>query len=171
MNGIKIKSDPPVLFWGDNWRIQSGTDLNFYHSKWAGACMYISGSNYGNVEIRGTLTQKSDIRLKTIHSKLFNCLDKISVLDVFQYKYNDSDINRWRIGMSAQQVINVFPELIYTESDGFYSMDYISLSSIAIQFNKELQQLIKEQQVKINELESRLVNLETKNHLKDEEAN
>ena len=46
----------------------------------------ISGSNYGNVEIRGTLTQKSDIRLKTIHSKLFNCLDKISVLDVFQYK-------------------------------------------------------------------------------------
>ena len=140
MNGIKIKSDPPVLFWGDNWRIQSGTDLNFYHSKWAGACMYISGSNYGNVEIRGTLTQKSDI-------------------------------NRWRIGMSAQQVINVFPELIYTESDGFYSMDYISLSSIAIQCNKELHQLIKEQQVKINELESRLVNLETKNHLKDEEAN
>lgn len=171
MNGIKIKSDPPVLFWGDNWRIQSGTDLNFYHSKWAGACMYISGSNYGNVEIRGTLTQKSDIRLKIIHSKLFNCLDKISVLDVFQYKYNDSDINRWRIGMSAQQVINVFPELIYTESDGFYSMDYISLSSIAIQCNKELHQLIKEQQVKINELESRLVNLETKNHLKDEEAN
>ena len=171
MNGIKIKSDPQVLFWGDNWRIQSGTDLNFYHSKWAGACMYISGSNYGNVEIRGTLTQKSDIRLKTIHSKLFNCLDKISVLDVFQYKYNDSDINRWRIGMSAQQVINVFPELIYTESDGFYSMDYISLSSIAIQCNKELHQLIKEQQVKINELESRLVNLETKNHLKDEEAN
>ena len=171
MNGIKIKSDPPVLFWGDNWRKQSGTDLNFYHSKWAGACMYISGSNYGNVEIRGTLTQKSDIRLKTIHSKLFNCLDKISVLDVFQYKYNDSDINRWRIGMSAQQVINVFPELIYTESDGFYSMDYISLSSIAIQCNKELHQLIKEQQVKINELESRLVNLETKNHLKDEEAN
>ena len=171
MNGIKIKSDQPVLFWGDNWRIQSGTDLNFYHSKWAGACMYISGSNYGNVEIRGTLTQKSDIRLKTIHSKLFNCLDKISVLDVFQYKYNDSDINRWRIGMSAQQVINVFPELIYTESDGFYSMDYISLSSIAIQCNKELHQLIKEQQVKINELESRLVNLETKNHLKDEEAN
>ena len=171
MNGIKITSDPPVLFWGDNWRIQSGTDLNFYHSKWAGACMYISGSNYGNVEIRGTLTQKSDIRLKTIHSKLFNCLDKISVLDVFQYKYNDSDINRWRIGMSAQQVINVFPELIYTESDGFYSMDYISLSSIAIQCNKELHQLIKEQQVKINELESRLVNLETKNHLKDEEAN
>lgn len=171
MNGIKIKSDPPVLFLGDNWRIQSGTDLNFYHSKWAGACMYISGSNYGNVEIRGTLTQKSDIRLKTIHSKLFNCLDKISVLDVFQYKYNDSDINRWRIGMSAQQVINVFPELIYTGSDGFYSMDYISLSSIAIQCNKELHQLIKEQQVKINELESRLVNLETKNHLKDEGAN
>ena len=98
-------------------------------------------------------------------------MDKISVLDVFQYKYNDSDINRWRIGMSAQQVINVFPELIYTESDGFYSMDYISLSSIAIQCNKELHQLIKEQQVKINELESRLVNLETKNHLKDEETN
>ena len=76
-----------------------------------------------------------------------------------------------QIGMSAQQVINGFPELIYTESDGFYSMDYISLSSIAIQCNKELHQLIKEQQVKINELESRLVNLETKNHLKDEEAN
>ena len=133
--------------------------------------MYISGTNYGNVEIRGTLTQKSDIRLKTIHSELFDCLDKISVLDVFQYTYNDSDIDRWRIGMSAQQVINVFPELIYTESDGFYSMDYISLSSIAIQCNKELHQLIKEQQVKINELESRLVNLETKNHLKDEGAN
>lgn len=169
-NGIKIKSDPPVLFWGDNWRIQSGIDLNFYHSNWAGACMYISGTNYGNVEIRGTLTQKSDIRLKTIHSELFDCLDKISVLDVFQYTYNDSDIDRWRIGMSAQQVINVFPELIYTESDGFYSMDYISLSCIAIQCNKELHQLIKSQQIRINELESRLTNLETK-IFKDEKNN
>ena len=97
-------------------------------------------------------------------------MDKISVLDVFQYTYNDSDIDRWRIGMSAQQVINVFPELIYTESDGFYSMDYISLSCIAIQCNKELHQLIKSQQIRINELESRLTNLETK-IFKDEKNN
>ena len=71
-----------------------------------------------------------------------------------------------------QEVYPEFVSNIGEETDEILGVDYAGLATtVAIEGCKELHNIIKEQQVKINELESRLASLETKNHLKDEEAN
>ena len=61
--GISISTGTPFVKFGSNWKIQSGSDLNFYYGS-GGALAYFSGSNKGNLWIAGTLSQNSDMRLK-----------------------------------------------------------------------------------------------------------
>ena len=151
-NPIKIKSGPPTLWWGDNWYAQTGTDFNFYNTRWSTACVYISGVNHGNMVIRGKLTQESDMKLKRVESHLKEVLDKVVTLDTFRFRYTDEREDKINIGMSAQQVKEYFPELVFTESNGYYSMDYVSMSTIAIAAIKELNAKVNELQQIIEQL-------------------
>ena len=79
----------------------------------------------------------------------------------------DDEFNLARIGVSAQDVQQYFPEFVSVvaneDTDKILGVDYAGLgATVAIQGSKELYQIIKNQQVKIEELESRLVELETK---------
>lgn len=125
---------------------------------------YLSGINAGNAWLKGTLSQASDIRLKNKLLNVTNVIDKIDNIDVFYYTLKDDENKYTKIGVSAQDVKEVFPELsTLSEETGTYSVDYISLATtVAIVGVKELNQIIKNQQIKIEELENRLVQLETK---------
>lgn len=157
--GISISTGTPFVKFGSNWKIQSGLDLNFYYGP-GGALAYFSGSNRGNLWIAGSLVQNSDMRLKSIKSYLSNVLDSIKGLDVFRYTYNSDASGRIRIGMSAQQTIVPYPEVVYKELDGYYSMDYVSLIPIAFQGVKELYTRFLPVENKVKILESRVQNLQ-----------
>lgn len=157
--GISISTGTPFVKFGSNWKIQSGSDLNFYYGS-GGALAYFSGSNRGNLWIAGSLVQNSDMRLKSIKSYLSNVLDSIKGLDVFRYTYNSDASGRIRIGMSAQQTIVPYPEVVYKELDGYYSMDYVSLIPIAFQGVKELYTRFLPVENKVKILESRVQNLQ-----------
>ena len=129
--GISISTGTPFIKFGSNWKIQSGSDLNFYYGS-GSALAYFSGSNRGNLWIAGTLSQNSDMRLKTVLSPITDVLKAISTFNVFRYKYNNDKLGGVRIGMSAQQVKIYYPELVFTESDGYYSMDYVSMSAVLV---------------------------------------
>ena len=157
--GISIQTGRPFIKFGSYWEIRSGSDLNFYYNG-GSAVAYFSGSNRGNLWIAGTLSQNSDMRLKTVLSPITDVLKAISTFNVFRYKYNNDKLGRVRIGMSAQQVKIYYPELVFTESDGYYSMDYVSMSAVLVGGMQELYTRFLPVENKVKTLESRVQNLQ-----------
>lgn len=157
--GISISTGTPFVKFGSNWKIQSRSDLSFYYGS-GGALAYFSGSNKGNLWIAGTLSQNSDMRLKTVVSPIIDVLKAISTFDVFRYRYNNDEKGRIRIGMSAQQVKIYYPELVFTESDGYYSMDYVSMSAVLVSGMKELYNKFKPVETEVQTLKDKVSNLQ-----------
>lgn len=157
--GISIQTGRPFIKFGSYWEIRSGSDLNFYYNG-GSAVAYFSGSNRGNLWIAGTLSQNSDMRLKTVLSPITDVLKAVSTFNVFRYKYNNDKLGRVRIGMSAQQVKIYYPELVFTESDGYYSMDYVSMSAVLVGGMQELYTRFLPVENKVKILESRVQNLQ-----------
>jgi len=72
----------------------------------------------------------------------------------------DTDLyNRTHIGLLAQDVQKVFPELVHTDADGILSVDYVSLIPVLIESIKELDTRTADLQAtkdKLAELESKI---------------
>lgn len=64
--------------------------------------------------------------------------------------------NKERIGLSAQEVQQVYPELVETAQDGTLGVDYTGLIPILIEAIKEQQQTLEKQQAKIQVLEQEI---------------
>lgn len=129
----------------------------------------INADGNGKILVRNGTGTLSDKRLKTIFNKQENILDRIQDINVYDYTRVDDEDKILRTGVLAQEVAKVFPTLAvanYTDevtNERYYTVDYATLGAvISIGGCKELHSIIKEQQVKINELESRLASLETK---------
>lgn len=67
-----------------------------------------------------------------------------------------------RLGLIAQEVQKVFPELVKSDSSNYLYVDYIGLIPVMIEGIKEQEAIIEAQDDKIKELESRLNNVEGK---------
>lgn len=122
----------------------------------------------GNVWFRGSLTQNSDIRLKNRLEDVTNVLDDLNNIQTFKYTFKNDTSNTVKIGLSAQDLLKVYPELVElspTDTDGnkYYSVNYSCLSTIALQGLKELHAIVKDQQAKIAELQEKLNKIETNN--------
>ena len=107
--------------------------------------------NYdGSATLSGELTVNSDARLKSNIISLGSTLTKLLLMDGKSYtmKSNEADS---KIGLLAQDVQKVFPELVKTAntSDQTLSVNYQGLIPVLIN-------AIKEQQKQIKELENKL---------------
>ena len=99
----------------------------------------------GNLFIDGVLTQSSDIRLKKNITPLQNSLDKIALLNGYQYNWIDASRgNALQSGVLAQEVEKQMPELVSTDAEGDKSVNYNGLIPYLIESVKELKQQIQE---------------------------
>ncbi|MDR2056721.1 MAG: tail fiber domain-containing protein [Dysgonamonadaceae bacterium] len=62
--------------------------------------------------------------------------------------------NKKRIGFIAQDLQEIFPELVEKDSSGFFHVDYIGLIPVIVESIKEQQQIIDVQSEKIKEMEN-----------------
>ena len=83
----------------------------------------------------------SDITLKDNIQILENPLDKINQLS--GYTFNWKKDNRPAVGIMAQEVEQVFPEMVATGSDGYKRVNYDALVPVLIEAVKELSKKIK----------------------------
>jgi hypothetical protein len=86
-------------------------------------------------------TSSSDLRLKKNISPLANILPELLRLKPVRYHYKNTDTfgNRERLGFIAQEVEQVFPEVVDTdEKTGWKSIHYSHLTSVIVQAIKEL---------------------------------
>jgi hypothetical protein len=95
----------------------------------------------GNAYLNGTLTQASDLRLKKDIKPLNNSLEKMTQLHGKHYYWNDTKPHSedLQIGLIAQEVELIFPELVHTANDGYKSVNYTSLIPVLIEAIKEQQ--------------------------------
>lgn len=135
--GIALSGSGPYMWFGSYWKLTvPSNDYCFYYNNDLRA--YLSYSSSGNMWVKGSLVQGSDIRRKNLMGDLEDVLSKMMALSVFRYSYKNDPDATVRIGLSAQQVIQYFPEFVFTEPDGYYSMDYASMSALAIKGIQEI---------------------------------
>ncbi|MCC6372460.1 MAG: tail fiber domain-containing protein [Bacteroidia bacterium] len=109
----------------------------------------------GDVNINGngwilTTWTTSDKRFKKEITKLENMSERLKKLNGYSYsfktdefKYKNFDSKR-HIGFIAQEVKEVFPELVNEDSKGYLAVDYQGMIPVLLQLAKEQQQQIDE---------------------------
>jgi hypothetical protein len=105
----------------------------------------------GSGTYTGTWTQASDERYKRNIKPLLGNLDGVKMLKPVEYEWNKEEYpeNNFpdgnQIGLIAQEVEKLFPEMVATNQDGYKSIDYSKLSVLLIQAMKEQQNEIEKQ--------------------------
>jgi len=111
-----------------------------------------------DVTVNGNFYTPSDQRLKTNIVTLGNALQAINSIRGVRFEYKDQKkyAKGPKIGVIAQELLKVFPEMVTKGTDGFFKVDYTQLSAVLIQAVKEQQNMMHQQQLEINELKVRL---------------
>ena len=104
----------------------------------------------GNFTVSGYIQADSDAKLKTNVKTLENSLDKVCQLRGVEYDRVDKESHE--IGVIAQEVEEVYPELVSTREDGTKSVAYGNLVATLIESIKELKGEITELKSEIAEL-------------------
>ncbi len=107
----------------------------------------------------------SDVRYKKDILNLDNVLEKILMIDGVSYNWRTDefpDLNfpaGSQLGVIAQDVEKVFPDLVFTDSDGFKSVSYEKFVPVLIEAIQEQQQMIETQQKENRSLQAELQSL------------
>lgn len=125
----------------------------------------------GNMRVNGTViatavNQLSDRSLKTDISRLSSPLSRVLELNGYSFTWKSN--GKKDIGLIAQEVEKVYPEVVATDSTtGLKSVEYANLVAPMIEAMKEQQEMIEKQQQEIEylrTLEKRLEALEAKQY-------
>lgn len=97
----------------------------------------------GNMHVAGYITSLSDARLKKNISALSNCLDGLCKLTGYSYELSNSVTQTRHFGLMAQEVENVFPELVdYDIKYDKYSVKYCNMIAVLVESIKDLKREI-----------------------------
>jgi hypothetical protein len=117
------------------WRIQNGLSGNYDLTfNFKGTTMFYMSYN-GNAWCKGSLVQASDIRLKNRMDDVTNILDKIKNVSPFYFTRKDDEYKIPHIGISAQEIREIFPELVTLvnpggKAYGEFAVDYATLGVV-----------------------------------------
>lgn len=129
----------------------SGGALYLY--KYSGIFTYehrLSINSAGNVQWMAV----SDRRVKENISDTKGILPRVLKLNLKNYNY--IGLNELTTGFIAQEVQEVFPDLVSEINDGLLGVNYAGFSPLAIQAIKEQQEIINSLEERISQIEERL---------------
>ena len=110
----------------------------------------------GDATLSGDLTINSDERLKDNIQPLGSTLNKLHQIEAKTYSFKKDEEHTPKIGVLAQEVQAVFPELVTEGADGILSVNYQGLVPVLIN-------AINEQDAKMSEQDAKIAALEAKN--------
>jgi hypothetical protein len=126
----------------------------------------------GNAYVTGTMTaatfSNSDARIKENIEPIKYALDIISQIRGVKFNFKKDAHPEYelptdrQVGVIAQEVEAVIPELVIEDYTGIKSVAYDKLTAVLIEAVKEQQQMIEEMQVTIEELSEKVEELEQK---------
>lgn len=107
----------------------------------------------GSIRASGTVVQSSDIRLKENIKNIDNASDKLERISGVYFNWRDS--KKTAVGVIAQEVQKVLPEVVSEDNKGYLNVDYGGIVPLLIE-------TVKEQKSTIQNLEKRISQLEGK---------
>ena len=113
----------------------------------------------GSICYTGSIGACSDGRYKKDVMPITGAIDKLDRLHGVSFnwrkdKYPKKEFDdKSQLGLIAQEVKEVFPELVMQDNDGYYSVDYAKLTPVLIEAIKEQQKQIETLSKRIDELE------------------
>ena len=125
----------------------------------------------GDVAVTGTITYggttcPSDRRFKTSITPIENSLEKIESLQRVSYYWDKAKIpernfpDGKQIGLIAQDVEMVLPEIVHTNAEGYKSLSYDKMTAVLIEAVKSQRKVIEELQEQNKEFQKRIEALE-----------
>lgn len=108
----------------------------------------------GNLTIAGTLTQSSDARLKKDVERIDeDAIEKLEQLNGYHYHWkNEVENPGLQTGLIAQEVKEVFPELVIENNKGEMSVNYSGMIPYLVEAIKSQQQTINDLQNEIKKM-------------------
>jgi Chaperone of endosialidase len=93
-------------------------------------------------------------------SRIENAPEIVQGLNGYYFTWKNSTDSGLQVGVIAQEVEAVLPELVRTGSDGVKSVDYPKLTAVLIEDNKSLSHKVKNLEAQSRDLQRRLSLLE-----------
>ncbi len=106
----------------------------------------------GNILASGNVTGYSDESLKDNVQTISDALDKVAQLRGVEYDRNDIEGNPHQIGVIAQEVEKIIPEVVTTHDDGIKSVAYGNLVGLLIEAIKDLKNEVTELKARLEEV-------------------
>ena len=125
----------------------------------AAAKLHVSGDIYATGDV--TAYYSSDINLKENIVNIENALDKVNKIRGVHYDWKDeyiekhSYVEKEDVGVIAQEVEKVLPEIVTDREDGTKAVKYDRLTALLIEAVKELSAKVDAQQEEINILKGK----------------
>lgn len=127
--------------------LQTGDDVQFDSF---GVGTAASGTT-GEIRATGDITAyySSDERLKENFATLDGALGKVNQMNGYEFDWKDGieDVvskTGHDIGVKAQEVQALYPELVHERDNGYLAVDYVKLTAVLIQAVKELSAKVEE---------------------------
>jgi len=120
----------------------------------------------GDICYTGSIGTCSDLRYKRDVSTLSGAMKKVGQLRGVSFKWRQEDYpeqcftDEPQIGFIAQELVDVLPEVVSEDDNGYLNVDYSKLTPLLVEAIKEQQKQIDKQQNLIDELSERLRQLE-----------
>lgn len=92
----------------------------------------------GEIIASGNVTAFSDKRLKAGIVPVSDIIDKISKINVYNFSMINDSTERKRVGVIAQELEEIFPELVYETEKEYLAVDYTGLSVYLLKAFQEL---------------------------------
>jgi len=111
--------------------------------------------------------QSSDVRLKANIEPINESETHLKLLELepktYQWKDREQNGDSREIGLIAQEVKEVLPELVFENNDGMYGLHYDKISILMLQSIKQLQKQIDE--LKNENIQMKNENIQMKNEI------
>ncbi len=114
-----------------------------------GTTRFTFARSTGNFTATGDVVAYSDARVKENVKTIDNALDKIMSMRGVSYNRTDTEDKTKKVGVIAQEIQQVLPEVVLVQADGMLGVSYGNIFGVLIE-------AIKEQQQQIDELKKRL---------------
>jgi hypothetical protein len=140
----------------------STTGTGVYGSSSSGYAVYANGIANGTTSWFGT----SDRRLKKNIQTLPNALSNIMKMRGVSFDWRGDEFpelnlsNKHDIGVIAQEIKEIYPEVVNTPADGYYSVSYATLVPVLIEGIKEQQKMIDSLKAQDAESKKKIADLE-----------
>ena len=137
-------------------KISSGGGYNLTLSSEGGTMNFeSSGMGTGTYAFDGDVVISSDARLKSNIVSLGSTLPRLLKIDGKSYEMK----GKQKIGVLAQEIQEVFPELVTEDDNEMLAVNYQGLVPVLINALKEQDKIIKSQEERLTNIENLIANL------------